>query len=617
MSEGLDARSRLQGIRGRLATRLVAGVLAASLPLGVVIAAVLTHKSSTGLHAAAGREGEAVARAVALRLEDWLDERRETLAVIGADASGRLDDPGTAALITSIVSSSDDYELIEITDLAGRVRLATRPEDQFEPASEEWFRTAASGQVVLPPVTERENDLQWFIAGPVVGPDGRPVGVVVLELNEGVLAELLDPELIKGNEVVAVDNEGRLIYETAMGQVDSKAMVAKGALRTRITNPAVRRATAGEIGSARYRDHHGNDVVGGFDSIDNLGWILLTTAPAHRVLAPVSSGRNLAVLLLLVGAALTVGYALVFARRTTAPIGRLAAAAARVTSGDLGARVDTRGTQEMRSLGEQFNIMVASLEGLVTRLQAASAVVSLAATELSASSDELATTTTEQSAAVTQASATTEELARASGSIADTVDEVADQAAETRENLERAEADILDSSERTLALAERVSEIGAILTLINEIADQTNLLALNAAIEAARAGESGRGFAVVADEVRRLAERSKTSAAGIATIIDRVHGETSATVMAMEKGAKQMQSGLALLETVAEATAQVRLTTQQQRSATGQVVETMDQLTDVSRQVSATTTQIAASAAALAALATSLNGAEAEPAMAG
>jgi methyl-accepting chemotaxis protein len=254
----------------------------------------------------------------------------------------------------------------------------------------------------------------------------------------------------------------------------------------------------------------------------------------------------------------------------------------------------------VRGLAEAFNAMVASLGALVNQVRTASTEVTSAAAELSASSEELAATTTEQSAAVTEASATTEELARASSSIADTVDEVAAQSAETRDNLEQAEADIVASSERTLALAERVGEIGAILTLINDIADQTNLLALNAAIEAARAGESGRGFAVVAEEVRRLAERSKTSAADIATIIEGVHTETNATVMAMEKGAKQMQQGLALLETVTEATAQVRLTTQQQRSATGQVVETMEQLTDASRQVSATAQQIASAAALLA-----------------
>jgi len=321
----------------------------------------------------------------------------------------------------------------------------------------------------------------------------------------------------------------------------------------------------------------------------------------------VRTGRNLAVLLVAVGVLLVLTFSVLYSRRTTAPVIALADAASDVRRGDLSAAVEPSGSDEVRRLGEAFNAMVAGLAQLVTEVRTASTEVNSSASELSASAEELAATTTEQSAAVTEASATTEELARASASIADTVDEVAAQSAETRDNLEQAEADIQASSERTLALAERVSQIGAILTLINEIADQTNLLALNAAIEAARAGETGRGFAVVAEEVRRLAERSKTSAADIATIIEGVHTETNATVMAMEKGAKQMQRGLSLLESVTEASAQVRLTTQQQRSATGQVVETMEQLTDASRQVSATAQQIAAAAAGLAGLAANLD----------
>jgi methyl-accepting chemotaxis protein len=268
--------------------------------------------------------------------------------------------------------------------------------------------------------------------------------------------------------------------------------------------------------------------------------------------------------------------------------------------------VDPSGATELLVLAESFNAMLDTTQALLDQTASAGVEVNSAAAELSASSDELAATTTQQSAAVTQATATTEELARASAAIADTVDEVARQTAETRANLERAEADIVLSSERTVALAARVEDIDALRVLINDIADQTNLLALNAAIEAARAGEHGLGFAVVADEVRRLAERSKTSAGDIATIVSGVQSETNATVMAMEKGAKQMQQGLALLDAVTDAAGQVRLTTQQQRSANTQVVETMEQLTDASRQVSATAQQIAAAAGTLAALAGNL-----------
>ena len=294
------------------------------------------------------------------------------------------------------------------------------------------------------------------------------------------------------------------------------------------------------------------------------------------------------------------------ARRISRNVGEVKDAAGHLAAGDLDSRAAVRSRDEVGAMATSFNGMAESLGTLVGQVIEASEAVAQSATQLRSAADQLAATTTEQSAAVTEASATTEELARASASIADTVDGVAAQAAETRDNLEQAESDIDASAERTVTLAEKVSEIGSILALINEIADQTNLLALNAAIEAARAGEGGRGFAVVADEVRRLAERSKSSAAGIAEIVEGIQEETNATVMAMEKGAKQMQSGLTLLSAVADGTAQVRLTTQQQRSATSQVVETMEQLSDTSRQVSATANQIASASATLATLAANL-----------
>jgi methyl-accepting chemotaxis protein len=309
----------------------------------------------------------------------------------------------------------------------------------------------------------------------------------------------------------------------------------------------------------------------------------------------------------LVAVAVSAVLTLLVARRITRNVGAVAAAARHVAAGDLTRRATVSSDDEIGAMGDAFNAMANGMQRLVAGVQRAGVDVSAAAAQLSGSSEELAATTSQQSAAVTETTATTEELARASSSIADTVDELATQAADTRANLAEAEQGVLASGERTVALASSIRDISGILELINEIADQTNLLAVNAAIEAARAGEDGLGFAVVADEVRRLAERSKQSASDIAGIVEGVQTETNATVMAMEKGASQMRSGLAMLDRVADATEQVRITTQQQRSATAQVVETMEQLTEASRQVSMTAHQIATSATTLAGLASDLD----------
>ncbi|WP_041267450.1 methyl-accepting chemotaxis protein [Geotalea daltonii] len=92
-------------------------------------------------------------------------------------------------------------------------------------------------------------------------------------------------------------------------------------------------------------------------------------------------------------------------------------------------------------------------------------------------------------------------------------------------------------------LSGRTTDIGAILSVIDEVAEQTNLLALNAAIIAAQAGEHGKGFAVVADEIKELAERTSSSTREIAMVIKAVQDETHRAVKAMEQAEKSIADG--------------------------------------------------------------------------
>ncbi len=132
-----------------------------------------------------------------------------------------------------------------------------------------------------------------------------------------------------------------------------------------------------------------------------------------------------------------------------------------------------------------------------------------------------------------------------------TANEVGQVAEQGRTGLRQSEQAMQSLEKDTRVLAEQLqqlvtmaSNIGGILSTIEEIAGQTNLLALNAAIEAARAGEHGRGFAVVADEVRRLAEQSAQATQQIKKIIDEVTQQAQTAAQAMDANLTAVSDGV-------------------------------------------------------------------------
>ena len=96
--------------------------------------------------------------------------------------------------------------------------------------------------------------------------------------------------------------------------------------------------------------------------------------------------------------------------------------------------------------------------------------------------------------------------------------------------------DSVGSTAATLEeLFEKLSSIGRLLGLIDEVAEDTKLLSLNAAIIAAQAGTKGRSFSVLAEKIKTLADRTNSATIQIFTLIEDVGQNSEELSVGMER----------------------------------------------------------------------------------
>ncbi|MEA5161659.1 methyl-accepting chemotaxis protein [Cereibacter johrii] len=258
----------------------------------------------------------------------------------------------------------------------------------------------------------------------------------------------------------------------------------------------------------------------------------------------------------------------------------------RVAAGDL---TQTEPQPQRDEIGD----LIASLNGMVTKLRTVVNDVARSTRTVAAGADEMSSTAVklsqgaaEQASATLQASSSMEEMTA-------NIKQSAQNAADTEARARQSSLSAHESGTTMTEAVEAVRTISQKIGIVQEIARQTDLLALNAAVEAARAGEHGRGFAVVAAEVRKLAERSRAAATEISVL-------SAATVEAAQTAGGRLSQLVPDIEETARLVLEISTSAQEQAAGVAQVNSAIQQLDQVTQSNSTASEQLSATAGQLA-----------------
>ncbi|MFT4173632.1 MAG: methyl-accepting chemotaxis protein [Rhodocyclaceae bacterium] len=274
----------------------------------------------------------------------------------------------------------------------------------------------------------------------------------------------------------------------------------------------------------------------------------------------------------------------------------------RIAEGDLSARWDdvTLNNDEVGHTLRALRSMHGNLVDTLRDVNAKAGQVSASADALVVAATQVAQSSQSQSESVSSSAAAVEELTVSIDQLAFNAEQASDRASAARDHADNGavvvgeaagasqqiERKVDDAAGQIRALAEDVARIGAVTTIIREVADQTNLLALNAAIEAARAGEQGRGFAVVADEVRKLAERTTASVTEIGGMVGTIQLAAERVADSMQGNRDAAADVVRAAGTATDAIGQIRDSAQGVHEVIADIQNTLREQRSASTQVS-------------------------------
>ena len=609
-------------LRGKLLATSLGVVLLMAALLGIVAFHTLKSRTLSAIQSEAVNYGHAHSVAIG----NWMADRKHAVDALAAVIA---DNP-EATLVPHLLQTrtSGGFGLTYFGSVQGAM---TRHDPSlntanYDPRVRPWYQNATkAGKLIVtaPYVSVTMQQMVVTLAEPV-SHQGQVIGVAGADLS---LDDLIDEVL-----AMKVQGEGYAMLLDRSGLIVGHPQKALALKQVAELAPGLTGTTL--EGWSRDGELHGATIAGrevllSVQGVPGTDWLLAMVMYKDVLEAPFSSllwqlvGLTL-VLLLVFSALLIAMFNYLFA-----DLGRVSKALADIAhgEGDLTVQIVAQSRDEVGLLAQNFNLFVARLHGIVSRLRDVTVELAAQSRTQAAGAEErsqrvrqqqdeivmVATAVTEMASATQEIAGNAEFAATTSGDAVRLAVAGQSQVGQSQRSISGLAGEVADASQTIHELDGHAHKISGILATISGIAEQTNLLALNAAIEAARAGEQGRGFAVVADEVRVLSRRTHDSTAEIQQMIEALQQTTRRAVGGMEtsrqlagtsvEDAEAANQSLARINeaigAISDMATQIAAAAEEQTSVTGEISRNTENIRHVSQTLAEQAKVEAAQAAEL------------------
>ena len=462
---------------------------------------------------------------------------------------------------------------IMYTDLEGNIIKDSKGSENENIKGESYFQGVTKGYSYVSDVylDSKQGSPMIAFSAPVKK-EGEVQGYIIAIIKAKSIGDNIGKIIFsdKGN-IFTFDSNGYITYHN-----DSSKIAVENLFKlSGELSEASKKALEGNLNSVKYK-HNGEKEVAVYNFVPSLNWGIITEVPKSEVFSTFNRIILITVIVITLITAFVIFIAIYVSKSISKPITKLADLSRDVAEGNLINECKLEGTNEMVSIGNDFNEMINSLKNLVLSIQDknnelmnASLILNEMSTTAEGASKDIGKAMEEISSGSVKQASNADDVLTHVRNLDDKMKELEEELNETNSALDNSKAALFKGNEGTKelknsteiqnelivetasevkSLSEAVVNIDEIIVSISDIADQTSLLSLNASIEAARAGEAGKGFAVVAEEVAELAKQSQNSTKEIAMILNDIKEKADKTTELMDSINKGMKLQSATVE---------------------------------------------------------------------